>query len=293
MSSLAEMVREVVASHPEGVEAQDVARQLRVEEVRVGDAIHALRVDGELIGVGGVWFTPANWAERVDQWLEALSQLHAHNPSAPLQPASRAIDLGGKPLARAVDLLERSGLVRRRGLEIALTGFRPQIAPKQRALIDRVAEMLAKVSPRFVPPHRVSAELGLPVQAVEKAIELGLDTGDFMLLGDRVVWARAETVLMMTAAMQLPDRFTLGEFRELTGLNRKDATIHLDHWDERGVTNRREDDSRSFSEQFQQRLRDIRLAHDDAADGAVSLGEQSGGESVAVVADKAGDPTID
>lgn len=293
MSPLAQMVHEVVASRPEGVEAADVAALLNDSELGVGDAIHELRLQNELIGVGGLWFTPATWAEQVDRWTKGLAELHNQEPATRLQPAGRAITLTGKPLARAVDWLEKAGIVRRRGLEVALTSFQPELAPKQRAMVDRVTEHLARVSPRFTPPHRVSAELGVPLQAVERAIDLGLETGDLSLLGDRLVSTRAETALMVTAAMHLPTRFDLTEFRGLTGLNRKDATLHLDNWDARGVTVRHADDSRSFSEQFQQRLRDIRLAHHNAADGTVPLGEEPGGESLTVVADEPSGPTLD
>jgi DNA-binding Lrp family transcriptional regulator len=262
----ASIVLEMIAGHPDGVTATEIAQKLQADPIAVGDCIQYLRESDEILGVGGVWFTPGNWSAWVDSWTKALAHAHKENPTAPLVPAAKIIGFTGKPLVRAVDALERSGLIRRRGTDIALAAFRPQLPAKQKVMVEKVVEHIGAASPRFLPPHRISAELGVPLQAIERAIDLAMDAGELMALGDRFVATRAETALMVTACLQLPSPFTISDFRDLTMLTRKDATVHLDNWDERGVTWRGEDDRRKFSEEFQQRLRDIRLTHDDAAD---------------------------
>jgi hypothetical protein len=250
-----------VAAHP-GTTASEVARRLSVSSVWVGDRIHALRTRGELVGVGGLWFMPGILEAAVGGWIDDLWARHRSAPREVWVHAASVIPWAGKPLDRAVDLLETRGLIRRSRLLVAASGFRPELGAKRQALVDQVAEAVAAASPRFTHPHKLSLELGAPEQAILQGLQLGLDSGVLMRLGVKTVERRTETALLLTSARYLPAPFTLADFMAATSLNRADASLRLDAWDALGHTDRT-GDARTFSHQFQQALEDVRLANDD------------------------------
>ncbi|MES1228014.1 MAG: SelB C-terminal domain-containing protein, partial [Armatimonadota bacterium] len=255
----------VIGTYPQGVSALELSDRLRMDSVRVGDAIQELRDGGAIIGIGGLWFLPGDFADRMVEWLEALKEAHRERPKEVMLDAQSVFGLTGKPLERALDIMERRGSVRRSKTRVAHRDFRPELSPKQVMTIGKVVEACNHLSPRLTQIHRLSGDMGMPKQAVEKAVELGLQTGDLVEFSGRLTSREAVHNLLEKATKLLPRSFTVLDFKEITGLNRSDCVTYLDRWDELGFTVR-DEDHRWFSDKVEESLGDRGLTDDDASD---------------------------
>jgi len=108
---------------------------------------------------------------------------------------------------------------------------------KQQAFLARVIPVIEAQG--LTPPHpkAVAREMGVPIQAIEEIIRLGLKEGSLVQVG---VFVYSRTTLDEIVA-KLPNRFGRPEFRAIFDLPRSTMDPLMDWLVFSGVT-RREDD---------------------------------------------------
>lgn len=224
---------------------------LRATPQEMGDAIERLKNSGKLIGYAGTWMT-AEVDSRVKKlFVETLNQAHAERAdrrtvAAHLVARAAGIALSGKPLDRFLASLEEAGAIRMEGEFIRSTKFKVEPKPKAQAFLERIKVALeaSAVEPPSV--YELTATLRVPREAVIGALELGKASGDFVELEGGVWYSmrQLETIRDRLKETFGGRWFTANEVRDQLGTTRKYVRPLLDHLDELGWTERKDNNRR-------------------------------------------------
>jgi selenocysteine-specific elongation factor len=212
-----------------------------------GELALAAEAAGERIeSRGGRWFAAGARDRAMSRILAAIEAFHARDPLQPglsLEAARQAARPAPAALVEsAIESLERSGAVERRGAALARGGHRVELNVGDRRIVERAMTRYS--------------EAGLePPETGVLAEELGIDAGRFRELlrhleregrvvklasdwyADAGALARAERLLVERLGGEEAGADT-GAFKELFGVTRKYLIPILEYFDRNGLTRR-------------------------------------------------------
>lgn len=239
---------QVVNSAPLGIMSGEIARLMGESVQTIGDEIERSKNAGEILGFGGLWFTGENFRSATDRFLVALNELHRQNPAKSLLPREQVAKLAdvpwrGKALDRLVSYWIHDGVMRGDGTNIASAEHRPELAARQRSLLDRVKVVLDSGGVSPAAAHVIADGLNVPKQAVEEILRVGVDAGELVRVDEGIYYSEATLRQLRDrlVAEYAGKRFSAAEFKEFFGTSRKFAIPLLEWFDAVGVTLRQGD----------------------------------------------------
>jgi selenocysteine-specific elongation factor len=180
------------------------------------------------IEVGRMLMAPSRVAHLLEQAVTAVDAFHEANPLRPGIPKARlAAELDLTPDALE-SLLPHSTEIEMVGADVARAGFGVDLDPSQQTAWERAAALLDQAG--FAPPAK--QDLGLAVE-LEHAL---VRRGDLVAVSDELLYRRATLDEMVAITADLPDGFTVADFRDAVGITRKHAIPLVEWMDRTGVT---------------------------------------------------------
>lgn len=249
-----EAILRALTGRQEGVSTSDLERAVGVGPGALADVLEELKATERVLSFAGLWFTPEAFEEGTKWFLDALNRVHLASPSDGLVDRHTVANEGGfkwvgKPFDRMVSLWESRGLVRSRGILIGASDFRPALKAKQRALLDRVVEVLKETSPDVPGAYELANHLGVPRQAVEGILEIGVDGGFLIDVGEGIFYDFASwEALAEKLWSEVGNRgFTVGDARDFWKTSRRYAVALVESFERAGMTVREDDEHRFLS----------------------------------------------
>ena len=238
-----EAILDAVGDDPAGRGTAAVCKILGKTPQQLGDAFETLKREGRLLGFAGQWIKPAAFDAGVERLIATLDALHLKQPSQGAHPPARVVGAArlawsGKPLDRILARLVEKGAIAIRDDEIRRPAFRVDLGERQRALLDRVLDLLDEGGVNPPNAHELGKRLPAPPQAVGEILGLGEDSGELVTLADGVLFTNRALIgireRIRSGSQGRP--FTLGEMRDSLGTNRRVAVALLERFDEEGFT---------------------------------------------------------
>lgn len=227
----------------DGLSTAEIARRMGMEERGLAEEFERLKGSGELLGFAGYWMTPDVEGVCRERMREALEQLHVRFAERSLLPREEAVreagaGWAGKVLDRLITYWVEAGFLRSRGTLVALTTHQPELKGKQRALLDRVSAVLSERFPNVPGGRELADLLGVPPQAVDQILQVGIDAGELVWLAEGIVYVLADFEGLVKGLREtyVGRTFSASEFRDDFGTSRKYAIPLLEYLDGRGVT---------------------------------------------------------
>lgn len=236
-------ILKAVGDDPNGCTTEKVCRLLRNTAQELGTGFELLKSEDRILGFAGLWFTPTSFHSGSLRFMEALNQLHVDNPTQqsvlPEQVVKNAgLSWSGKPLDRILSSLAKEGRIESvppgiRSLTIPL-----QLTTRQAALLQRVIEILETEPINTPTPHRIAQQLGLPWQAVEEILKLGVHAGAVLNLDESVYYSTSQVESLKEMIRDLSEGrpFSMTDLRDKLQTTRKYAMPLLDYLDSIGFT---------------------------------------------------------
>lgn len=245
----ANSIEELLADEPAGLETGEILRRIGKSQQEAGGEFESLRAEGKIVGFAGLWFTSETFAAAAAHLLTALQSLHAERPTLATVPRELAVERAGltwsgKPLDRIVSALAESGRIRANGTKIGHADHRPQLADRQRNLLDRVIAALIQAGVNVFGEKELAATLNVPGPAVVEIIKVGIEAGELVRLGEGLVYPQSllDDLVRRVRTEFAGRRFAAAEVREALGTSRKYVIPLLEWMDARGVTLRQGDE---------------------------------------------------
>lgn len=193
MDELEATILEMVAEDPNGVTTERICRFTHKTPQQLGDVFEAMLAQHKILGFAGVWMSFAGFETASVRLIQALSELHAAAPTeAEIEPSRAVAAAGlkwqGKSLDRRLSRLAAAGAIQIHPNGICLQAFQLELTPRQRALLDRVIERLEKEPVNTPSPQQLAQFLGIPRQAVEEILRLGIRSGEILQLANVVFY---------------------------------------------------------------------------------------------------------
>lgn len=227
----------------EGLATAEIARRMGVSEAALASELEAFKSSGEIVGLAGLWLTAEGFGIWVQRFEEALREGHRRWPEKSLLARESVASAAGwewrgKPLDRMVSRMVDEGILRSFGTGIALAEYRPVLKEKQRLLLDRVLEALLRAGVNVPSAREMAGELGVPLQAVEGILEVGIEAGEVLRLDEGVFYpvSTLDGLRHRVSSEFGGRRFTAAEFRDTLGTSRKYAIPLLEWMDRTGLT---------------------------------------------------------
>jgi selenocysteine-specific elongation factor len=209
-------------------------------------AISAAAADAPLIRLTGPWYVDRDWFQSArDRLIETVRAFHAANPLAPgiAKEDLRGCVLPGAPaflldalLAEAGEIATECDTVRARGHRVALK----EDEERARAAIERAFEEAGLSTPAL---EGALSDSGVDPARARSLLAILLREKKLVRIGDLVFHHTAIQNLRAMLAARKPARFSVGGFKEWTGISRKYAIPLLEYLDRERIT-RREGDER-------------------------------------------------
>jgi selenocysteine-specific elongation factor len=194
---------------------------------------------------GDRWFAASARERAMARVGAALEAFHVREPLRPGMPLEAARQAARAPAAlveSAIEALERSGVVERRGAALAIGGHRVELDAGDRRVVERA--MMRYGEAGLEPPETgaLAAELGIDASRLRELLRLLERQGRLVKLGndwyaDAGALARAERMLVERLGREEAGADT-GAFKELFGVTRKYLIPILEYFDRRGLTRR-------------------------------------------------------
>ena len=245
-TELESTILEMVSKDPNGVTTERICRFTRKTPQELGGVFERLLAQSKLLGFAGLWMSDASYEEGKNRIVAALTELHAANPTeADISPAraAKAAELkwDGKPLDRIITKLGTDGAIAVGPRGISLQNFTLELTPRQRALLDRVIEAIELDLIGTPSPHAIAQSLGIPRQAVEEILRLGLRSGEILQIADVVFYTPKQVEELKSQVARIADGkpFTSTDLRDSLKTTRKYILPLLDYFDAIGFTIKR------------------------------------------------------
>ena len=194
---------------------------------------------------GDRWFDVGARDAAMARVVAAIGAFHAREPlltGMPLE-AARQSARAPAPLAEsAIEALERSGAVERRGAGLALRGHSVELAAGDRRVVDRALERYGRAGLEPPDTEALASELGVDPARLRRLLDHLEREGRLLkLAGDWFVdagaMAAAERLLVERLGREAEGADT-GAFKEMFGVTRKYLIPILEYFDRRGLTRR-------------------------------------------------------
>jgi selenocysteine-specific elongation factor len=192
--------------------------------------------------------TPAQLHLAEANLLQVLNEIHSKNPTTAAHPREKVIQMAklpfvGKPLDRVLATWSASGVLRVNGTQIASANFQIQLTPRQEELLSRVEDIASKSGINAPHPKEIGQVLGVPFQAIEEIIRLGVEADRFARVADGLHYPLDTLKQIKTTISELvnADPFTVADLRDRLGTSRKYLVPLLEYFDATGFTMRQGD----------------------------------------------------
>ena len=245
-TELESTILDIVSKEPNGVTTERICRFTRKTPQELGDIFERLLAQTKLLGFAGLWMSQQNYEEGKGRIVAALKELHEANPTeadiSPLRAAKAAeLKWDGKPLERIITKLAAEGVIGVSLRGISLKDFTLELTPRQTSLMERVIEVIEAEAVSPPNPHTIAQTLGIPRQAVEEILRLGLRSGAVLQVSDVVFYTplQIENLKKQLIAATNNQPFTSNDLRDTLKTTRKYVLPLLDYFDEIGFTVKR------------------------------------------------------
>jgi len=234
-----EAILNLVGRSPEGIATEELCRLLGKTAQALGDTLERLKSSGAILGFAGLWLTPTSLSECTSRLSESLMRLHDQAPTRSMLPrepvlAGAKLSWKGKPLDRILAALGSEGLIRVQGTEIAHPGFIVRLSARQEELLARVEAVLARAGVNVPGESEIATSLGVPVQAVDEILRIGLTAGRLVRITDGIYYGIGQLEGIKTVVRELGSggrAFQASEFRDRVQTSRKYAIPLLEYFD--------------------------------------------------------------
>lgn len=235
----------VLAAEPNGVVVKELCRKLGRNPQELGSAFESLKREGAALGFAGLWYTPKEFGAAEERFRAGLSEINSEMPEvAYVSPEAICKRAGlrwiGKPLDRILARLVDESKLEWTEEGVRRPGFHIDLSPRQRALLDRVAQSLETQPVNTPNPFEIAAELRVPEQAVSEILRLGERAGRIVHVGTGVYYTvrQLEELGSRIAEMYGDRGFGATDLRDDLGTTRKYVTPLLEYFDSIGFTAR-------------------------------------------------------
>lgn len=247
-----EILAQVVQEHRDGLDWQEAAARAALtpqetrkllQEMAAAGQLTLLAADNDLYAVNN---------ERMTAWwqaaVRALADFHRQYP---LRPGLGREELRSRyfshlPARVFQALLERwsqEGRIQLTASNVALSDFKPEISPRQRELLQALAECYR--SARWQPPgfNEVAAAYNLAPAELEELLHYLTREGVLVKINDEFYWHREafEEAVAVVKKLSLAGPFGLAEVRDALGSSRKYVLPFLEYLDRIKLTRRQGD----------------------------------------------------
>ena len=159
----------------------------------------------------------------------------------PLESLSDALGASTTITRIAIQSLTESGEVRAQSGSYALAEHSAEIPQALAALFDRIEPLLDSAQPASL--GDVAKRLRMPLPALERDMRALAALGLCQHVSPNRYFLNARLRAMADIALDLPEGFTVRQFRDASGMGRNVVIEVLEHFDRKGLT-RRQGDSR-------------------------------------------------
>ncbi len=228
-----------------GVLTEEICRRLGKTPQALGTTFETLLREGKLLGFAGLWYASPAFQEAAEKYLETLLFVHSKFPTQAMQPRERVAEASklkwaGKHLDRILAHLSAEGRLTVQGTLIRHPEFKVQLSPRQRALLDRVLDLMQKSGLSTPNVHEIGLNLNIPPQAAEEIVKVGMQAGEILRVAEGVFYTPAQIAEIrqrMTASFGKKS-FAAAEFRDIFGTSRKYVIPLLEFFDAQRFTTR-------------------------------------------------------
>ncbi len=221
-------ILDLVGDRPEGLPTEEICRMLGSTPQKLGDVFEDLRTSGKLIGFAGLWLSPQGAKGAMQRFLTSLGGAHQSQPKVPYHAKERIVahaglNWAGKPLDRLVAALQQLGKVETNGGLVKLVGFRMSLTDRQRQFLDRVVTELESELVNTPNAHQLAQRLGVPIQATEEILKLGLEAGELVRLDEGVWYTPGQLKRLIDRVREVADGkpFAAAQVRDALATSRK------------------------------------------------------------------------
>jgi selenocysteine-specific elongation factor len=216
----------------------EVARTclLHAEEAR--PILERLRAQGSVVNTpGGAWVHQEAIRQATARLRAAVESFHhAHPQREGLERGELLSRVEGNEelLALALNSLLDAGQIAQRGAVWSLPGWQASLSEREQRLCADIAAALQQAGWTAPETSELAARLGEPLPRVEAMIQVLLERGLLLRLGERTLMHRDAIEAARRVALELFSRapaFTTMEFRDALGVSRKYAVPLLDYLD--------------------------------------------------------------
>lgn len=209
----------------------------------VRSALQQLQQSGRTVKIKGMY---ASQAALDKQWAVCEALLRGHHESESLMEGmhlgemrERAFPGAGKSADYVLSYYSDKGLIRIDGSSIALRQFRANYSPEQAEILREVEDLF--IEKGFVPTaaediyENYPRSLKLCKQVLAKMVKDGILvalTPTMLVYGDNC----RKALETFKAMIQETETVAIGEFRTRMGINRKQAELYLDYFDNQKIT---------------------------------------------------------
>jgi selenocysteine-specific elongation factor len=194
---------------------------------------------------GGRWFGAAARDAAMARLLAELVSFHAREPlqaGMPLEAARQATRAPAPLAESAIEALERSGDVERRGAALAVRDHSVELGASDRRAVDRALARYAEAGLEPPETESLATDLGIDPGRLRRLLEhLEREGRVLKLAGDWYVdpgaMRAAERMLVERLGREKEGADT-GAFKEMFGVTRKYLIPILEYFDRRGLTRR-------------------------------------------------------
>ncbi|MDR3691967.1 MAG: hypothetical protein P4L46_21485 [Fimbriimonas sp.] len=224
----------IVADEPNGVTTERICKKLRMTPQELGTPFESLKARNLVLGFAGLWLSMTGFEVGSKRFLDALDRMHTASPliegfAADAVASTAELSWSGKALDRIVARLSEDGKTRTTPHGIRVKSASLVLTPRQSALLARVLEVLESAPVDTPTPHQIAQILGVPRQAIEEILRLGVSGGSVVQLADVVFYTPSQLSKLRTQTDALfgPRPFTVAELRDALGTTRKySAPLH-------------------------------------------------------------------
>ncbi len=250
------MLREITRfAEQRGVARERLRELLPAEMSTIASAVDQLTASGEITQAGPTLYHRTVLDALGARALEVLGEYHQQQPARPgilpeeLRTRLRST-LSSELLARVVEGLVASAVVKTVGDTLALPGFSPRRSPGQLAACEAVLRCLQGGGLSPTRAQDLPEELDLTPAAVDEALDLLLMDGAVVRVNQHLFYSAEHIARLedeLRAFLRAHGTIETGQFKELTGASRK-WTIPLQEYFDRTRLTLRVGDARRLRE---------------------------------------------
>jgi len=237
-----ELLEQVLRQSTAGMSPQELLKKVQAES-----ALESLKQAGKVVQLeGGRLMHASVLAQHASTIRDALFGFHATHPLKPGMSREELRGLAAKGIdnrtfASILAHLEEAGRIATSDTSVRLPDFEPCLAPKQQSALDSLSRALLDAGLNVPDADEFLQATGLPKSEARDILDLLVFRGEIvkiaegMCLHATTVRQAEETV---RGFLQENGKFTVSQFRDLTGTSRKYAVPLLEYFDSKRVTRR-------------------------------------------------------